>query len=101
MNHEVSSKSIGYRSNSEREKLWEHNFYRNFPLVLLSVGNYIKSKDVERLFDVKMEKDLSQPYKKLIVFKNNNTGKIVIQTRQLSSGVSDKLLKKIVKEFKL
>ena len=48
-----------------------------------------------------MEKDLSQPYKKLIVFKNNNTGKIVIQTRQLSSGVSDKLLKKIVKEFKL
>ncbi|WP_281777637.1 hypothetical protein [Croceibacter atlanticus] len=101
LNHEVSSKSIGYRSNSEREKLWEHNFYRNFPLVLLSVGNYIKSKDVERLFDVKMEKDLSQPYKKLIVFKNNNTGKIVIQTRQLSSGVSDKLLKKIVKEFKL
>lgn len=99
LNHEVSRKKIGYRSNNEREKLWEYNFYRNFPMILLSVGNYIKSKDVERLFDVKKVKDLSQPYEKLKVFKNNNTGKIVIQTRQLSSGVSDTLLEKIVKEF--
>lgn len=100
LNHEVSKKSLGYRSNIAREKLWEHKFYQDFPMVLLSVGNYIKTEDVERLFNVKMVKDISQPYAKLRVFKNEKTGKIVIQTRQLSSGVSNSLLEKIIKEFK-
>lgn len=100
LNHEVSNKSLGYRQNNEREKLWEYDFYRNFPLILLSVGSYIKTADVEKIFDVKKVKDISQPREKLKVFKNTKTGKILVQTRQLSSGVSDKLLEKIIREFK-
>lgn len=101
LNHEVSKKKIGYRPNMEREKLWDFNFYKDFPNILLSVGNYIDVYDVERLFDVKFIKDISEPYQKLIVFKNEETDKVLIQTRQLSSGVTNKLLKKIIRNFNL
>ena len=54
----------------------------------------------QRLFDVEFVEDYSQPNEKLILFKNEKKNKILIQTRQLSSGVSNILLDNITNEFK-
>jgi hypothetical protein len=100
LNHELSPKKLGYRPHGEREKLWKFNFYQNFSKILLSVGDYINIGDVERLFDIEFVEDYSQPNEKLILFKNEKKNKILIQTRQLSSGVSNVLLDNITNEFK-
>lgn len=98
LNHKVSKKSLGYQKNLKREKLWSFSFFTNFPIIILAAGSYVEQKDIERLFEVKFSKDLSEPYRKLVVYKSLNTERTLIHTRQLSSGVSDKLLYKIVSQ---
>ena len=82
----------------KRVELLSMPFFRNFPIVIMACGHY-PSKfnfDMEAIFDVEWTKET-----KVLSIGNfynlhkNGNDKILIHTRQVSSGVTDELLSEI------
>ncbi|AJA68092.1 hypothetical protein MODO_1260 [Myroides odoratimimus] len=95
----------------KRRKFLSNDFYRDFPIVIVAVGHYVRDEDIniEEIFDVTFDKKQST----IDVTKSNyinihydnleKPSRIVIHTNQLSMGISDALLDKIaeiVESFK-
>ena len=89
-----------------KEHLLSSDFFQNFPIVIISGIGYFNiidgNNEIENIFDVEFKEQKfanfsSQPY--WIHFNKDRT-KIVINTHQLSIGISDKLLKDIANEIK-
>lgn len=88
-----------------KEKILSNDFFQSFPIVIISgVGYFEVTKDkneIEDIFGVNFVKKKfankekeSQPY---WVHTNKHKPKIVINTHQLSIGISDKLLRPCLK----
>jgi len=88
---------------NKRKELLEQSFFQKIPIVIMACGNYIKRSDIETIFGVKLKegkKELSKGNWYSLYKGKTNKGekKILIHTRQLSNGVSDKLLSEIAKK---
>jgi len=100
---EADTSSISFR----KEHVLTSDFFQTFPIVIISGVGYFentkKENEIEKIFGVKFsEKKFanktkkSQPY---WIHWNEEKTKIVINTHQLSIGISDLLLKDIAKEI--
>lgn len=69
-------------------------------MTILAIGKYLKNSEIENRFDVTFYNDLSEPRQRLLIFKNENERRIVINIRQLSNDVSTKYLEKISDQIK-
>lgn len=87
----------------KRKKFLSNDFYRDFPIVIVAVGHYVRDENIniEEIFDVTFDKKQST----IDVTKSNyinihydnleKPSRIVIHTNQLSMGISDALLNEI------
>ena len=73
----------------------ENPFFLNFEITILAFGNYLSKSKIEKNFNVKHKKGMSEKYRKLEIYTNNEQTKLVVNTRQLSSGVADVYLEKL------
>lgn len=73
----------------------ENSFYQNFQIVILACSNYITGHEIEDIFNVKFEEQCGQNKQLFWTHYNENRTKLVIHTRQLSTNVSDALLKEM------
>jgi len=97
-NNEIKENSI-----NERKCVFEQDFFKNFPIVIMACGDYVTEKFIENVLGVKKDfgvnwkdKDKSDLLKgNWYDVYNNEHHKILIHTRQLSTGVSNKLLSEI------
>lgn len=76
----------------------KNDFFNSFKVIILSCGNYLSDKNIEEIFNVSFNKDLSLKRAKLKIFVNSE--KIVVNTRQLSMDISDEYISKITTEIK-
>ncbi|UMB59987.1 hypothetical protein MHL31_12995 [Lutibacter sp. A80] len=98
----ANSFSIGFR----KENILNSKFFQSFKIVIISgVGYFNITKDkneIEDIFQVKyiekknVDGKTSQPF---WIHKNEDNTKLVINTYQLSIGISDNLLKEIAREI--
>lgn len=70
-----------------------HEFYTNFPIIVLGCANYLSKKNIEHTFNVRFVCSKSEPRKKLEIYQNTST--ILLNTRQLSMDVSREYLDKV------
>ncbi len=84
INHEVSKKGLGNQRNTARTKFLNHPFFISFPIIIIAAGNYLKEKEIINRFDVSFVENESKPYKKIKIYKNSASQKIVVDIRQLS-----------------
>lgn len=98
LNHTTSRTRRGYKPHLEREMIWGKRFFSDFPVVILATGDYISKKKIQELFSVTHKKNLSVPYKKLEIYKS--PFRVLINTRQLSNGVSNELINRVAKNVK-
>lgn len=101
---DASRDSISFR----KEHILKSEFIQDFPIVIVSGVGYFeitdKKNEIEEIFDVKFtekryankEKE-SQPY---WIHWNNDKTKLLINTYQLSIGISDKLLEDVAAEIR-
>ncbi|EKT4497987.1 hypothetical protein LIS90_02180 [Flavobacterium psychrophilum] len=80
-------------NNSERIELLKNDYYKSFDVIICACANYLTDNQIEEIFDVKFQSDLSSPNEKLKTFKNDN--RILINTRQLSMNVKNDYLIRI------
>ena len=80
-------------NNSKRIELLKSDYYKSFDVTICACANYLTDNQIEEIFDVKFESDLSRPKEKLKIFKNNS--RIVINTRQLSMNIKNEYLVRI------
>lgn len=85
VNHRVSSKKTGNERNAERVTFMTHDFFKSFPMTIIAAGDYLKSEEIENQFDVELVADLTEPYRKLMIFENIKQHRILINTRQFSN----------------
>ena len=95
INHQVSPKQLGYQKDENRESINKHDFYKSFNVTILAIGKYLKCNEIEDQFNVKCDKDYSEPRKRLLVFKNESENRIVLNIRQLSNDISIEYLERI------
>lgn len=100
INHHISQRQIGNQRDNLRNKITNHEFYKSFNVTLIAAGNYLSRKEIENKFEVNFIKDISEPRKKLVIYKNINQERILINTRQLSQDVSNEYLNKIAEVVK-
>ncbi|WJS93874.1 hypothetical protein NYQ10_17450 [Flavobacterium johnsoniae] len=94
-----------------RKELFNSNFFRDFPIIILAVGHYVRDFkiDLENVFQINFNEDLSQKYSERlqneyinIHFDNlEKPTRLLIHTNQLSM-VSNELINRlgmICKEF--
>jgi hypothetical protein len=95
---------------TERCEFLKHSFYRDFPIVIVAVGHYVRDFDIniESLFDVKFVEQIKSTVDLKTNFINlhyddlNNPKRMVIHTNQLSIGTTNALISElgsIIKEF--
>lgn len=80
-------------NNTERIELLEKEYFKSFNVIICACADYLTDFQIENIFDVKFEKDLSNPNEKLKVYKNNS--RILINTRQLSMNIKNDYLTRI------
>ena len=80
-----------------RKDFLKHPFYRNFKITILACADYLDQEEIEEIFDMKFQKDLTEK-NKFIIYKNSN--RILINTRQLSTSVPNLFLQKIADEVR-
>lgn len=78
----------------------ESEFFQNFPVIILACSNYISGKEIEEIFNVNFDKQYGNRKQLFWTHFNTDKTKLVIHTRQLSTNVSDDLLKEIAKEVR-
>lgn len=78
----------------------ESEFFQNFPIIILACSNYISGKEIEEIFNVNFDKQYGNGKQLFWTHFNTDKTKLVIHTRQLSTNVSDDLLKEIAKEVR-
>ena len=84
-----------------RKQLFKKSeFFQNFPVVILACSNYINGNEIEDIFNVKFDKQLGEGKQLFWTHYNSDRTKLVIHTRQLSTNVSDNLLKEIANEVR-
>lgn len=74
-------------------------FYQNFKVVLLACSNYINGTEIENIFNVRFDKQYGSGKQLFWTHYNSDQSKLVIHTRQLSTNVSDDLLRGIANEI--
>ena len=88
-----------------KENILSSDFFQNFPIVIISGIGYFdiidRNNEIEKIFNVKYKEKkfanfASQPF---WIHYNDDKSKLVINTHQLSIGISDKLLKAIANEI--
>lgn len=71
----------------------DNEFYQNFEVVIVATGGYLHVPQIECIFGVKeQDRSRTKPGSKFITFTNQQTGQLVISTRQLSTSVSTELM---------
>lgn len=99
------AKEYVLKSIRERLDFFKNDFYffQKFPIVILACGkNYISDQDIENAFRVRNPKEkILKQGQYLRIFYNEDKTKLVINTRQFSSGVFGKLMDEIANEIKL
>lgn len=95
INHQVSKRQLGKQNDIKRDTVNNHPYFKEFKVVILAFGKYLDKEDIEKTLNVKYKEDLSKPYQRFVIFQSNDKKRIVINTRQLSSGVLDEYLEKI------
>lgn len=83
--------------NEERKTFLKSSFYRSFKITILACADYLNRREIEEIFDVKFDKNLSGGHK-LVVYKNKK--RILVNTRQLSTSVPNLYLQEIAGEVK-
>lgn len=84
--------------NSERIELLKNDYFKSFNVIICACADYLTNSQIEDIFDVKFENDLSKINQKLKIFKNNN--RILLVTRQLSMNIENEYLLRISEETK-
>lgn len=81
----------------KRTELFKMQFFQKFPIVIIACGNYVKDFkiDIESIFDVKCAGKTNVISKGNFYTKYCKQFKVVIHTRQMSSGISNKLISEI------
>lgn len=104
---EISKKETKeYILKSIRERLDffknDHWFFQKFPIVILACGKkYISDQEIQNNFGVKISKEKTLKKGQYFrVFYNDDKTKLVINTRQFSSGVLETLIIEIANEIK-
>jgi len=100
-------KSDVVRINSikDREKLFAMNFFRNFEIIVLANGHYHRdfNFNIEKAFDVKWTRktiEISKGNWYNLHYDNlQNPKRILIHTRQFSTGISKELIQAIANEI--
>lgn len=70
-----------------------NEFYQNFDVVIGATGGYLHVPQIESIFGVKeQDRSRTKPGSKFITLTNQQTGQLVISTRQLSTSVSAELM---------
>lgn len=95
VNHQVSPKQLGNKEDADRRIVNEHGFFKGFDITILAIGRYLNEAEIQKRFNVNKYDDLSQPRKRLIVFKNEKEKRLVLNIRQLSNDVSSVYLENI------
>ena len=110
VNSSSSEKTINAKTDSipfRKEKILSSDFFQSFPIVIISGVGYFENiegkNEIEEIFRVNFkemkfankEKE-SQPY---WIHYSSDKSKIVINTHQLSIGISDILLEEVAKEI--
>lgn len=92
-----TDKTLTQQSIENRNEMFKHKFFQQFPIVIVAAGHYPKNYniDLEKIFNVK------EGYDKDNVHFNSDRTKILIHTRQLSqfSYTLLKSISQIVREF--
>jgi hypothetical protein len=103
-NYIAKSDVVRIKSIKDREKLFALNFFRNFEIILLASGHY------HRDFDFNIEKAFAVKWtgKTNVISKGNwynlhydnlqNPKRILIHTRQFSTGITKKLMQALAYE---
>ena len=84
INHEVSKKGLGNQRSTIRTQFLNHPFFISFPITIIAAGNYLKEKEIIGRFEVSFIENKSEPYKKIKIYKNIDSQRIVVDIRQLS-----------------
>jgi len=84
INHIVAKNQRGNQRDEIREIFLKQDFFKNFPVTILAIGSYLKSDAIKDWFEVDFSQDLSQPYRKLLVYRSRDCKRLVLQTRQMS-----------------
>ncbi|WP_405202118.1 hypothetical protein [Dokdonia sp. LLG6352-1] len=95
INHQVSPRQLGNQKDEKRKSINNHDFYKSFNVTILAVGKYLKNNEIEDQFNVRFQKDYSEPRKRLLLFTNESENRIVLNIRQLSNDISTEYLKRI------
>jgi len=85
---------------SRKQFFKESNFFQNFPVVVLACSNYINGDEIKEIFDVSFYKQYGDGKQLFWTHYNSDKTKLVIHTRQLSTNVSNDLLKEIANEIR-
>lgn len=85
------------KSLQDRAELLSKPFFCRFPIVIMGVGHYpmIHKFDIEKVFGVGWIKETTMLSTGNFYNKHYGPDKILIHTRQMSTGVSDELISKI------
>jgi hypothetical protein len=83
---------------SRKQFFKENQFFQDFPVVILACSNYITGVEIEDVFNVNFDRQCGSGKQLFWTHYNSDKTKLVIHTRQLSTNVSDELLKEIAKE---
>lgn len=84
-------KSLEFRKKS----IINHDFIKNFPVVILACSNYIIGKEIETIFDVRFDKEYGSSQNKFWTHFDNDRKRLVIHTRQLSGHVLNSMLEEM------
>ncbi len=90
-----------------KELFWKSDYINNFSVIVITASDnaYIETYQGEvcKIFDVKFDKEVlySRSNKMWLHYSNNKTPKLVIHTRQLTNGASNKLMEGIANEITL
>ncbi len=95
INHQVSPNRLGNQTDEERKSFNSNKFYKEFKVTILAIGDYLNKNEIEENYNVSFSEDKSEPRKKMVLYKNINEQRILINTRQLSNDVSNDYLIKI------
>lgn len=96
---------------TQRQEFLTHEFYQNFPIVIVAAGHYVRDHqiDIEKIFNVKYDSETGiipigkSNFINIHYDDINQPKKLVIHTNQLSMGISNELIHElslIIKNFK-
>lgn len=93
INYVPSKTSQISKFDEDQRKIFLKNpYYKSFKITILGCNKYLNREEIEDIFDVKFEEDLTDKYR-FIVYKNKD--RILINTRQLSGSILGTYLQKI------